>query len=64
MSSNLIIVHASELLTLRGPKRARAKGEMSELSIIQDGAVAIEDGVIIDAGKTESVLRDHDAVGV
>jgi imidazolonepropionase len=64
MSGNLIIVHASELLTLRGPKRARAKGEMSELSMVQDGAVAIEDGVIVDAGKSDSVLKEHDATGV
>jgi imidazolonepropionase len=37
---------------------------MSELSIIQDGAVAVSDGVIIDVGKTDSVLREHDASGV
>ena len=60
----MLIVHASELLTLRGPKRARAKAEMSELSIVQDGAVAVSDGVIVDVGKTESVLKEHDAKGV
>ncbi len=64
MAEDLIIHHASELLTMRGPKRARAKGEMSELSIIQDGAVAISDGVIVDVGKSEPVLREHDAAGV
>jgi imidazolonepropionase len=64
MTGNLIIVHSSELLTLRGPKRARAKMEMSELSIVLDGAVAVSDGVIVDVGKTDSVLREHDATGV
>jgi imidazolonepropionase len=64
MKGEMLLIHASELLTLRGPKRARAKGEMSELSIIPDGAVAITDGVITDVGKTDSILRDHDSKGV
>jgi imidazolonepropionase len=64
MKGEVIIAHASELLTLRGPRRARAKVEMSELSLIQDGAVAVSDGVIVDVGKTDSVLREHDASGV
>ncbi len=64
MSETTIITHASELLTLRGPKRSRAKAEMSELSIIPDGAVVVTDGVIEDVGRTESVLKEHDATGV
>jgi len=64
MTGDIIIVNASELLTLRGPKRARAKSEMSDLSIIADGALAISDGIVVDAGKTDSVLREHDAQGV
>jgi imidazolonepropionase len=64
MSETTIIMHASELVTLRGPKRYRAKSEMSELSIIPDGAVAVSDGVIEGVGRTESVLKEHDATGV
>jgi imidazolonepropionase len=64
MGDDLLIVNASELLTLKGPKRARAKAEMSELSIIRDGAVAISGGVVTDIGRTESILREHDASGV
>ena len=64
MSETTIITHASELLTLRGPKRSRARAEMSELSIIPDGAVVVTDGVVEDVGRTESVLREHDAAGV
>lgn len=64
MGDDLLILNASELLTLKGPKRARAKSEMSELSIIRDGAVAIAGGAITDIGRTESILRDHDASGV
>ena len=64
MTGDVVIVNASELLTLRGPKRARAKSEMSELSIIGDGALAISDGIIVDAGRTDTVLKEHDAHGV
>lgn len=64
MSEDLLIIHAAELVTLRGPERARSKGEMSDLSIVTDGAVAVSDGVIVDVGKTGSILRDHDATGV
>lgn len=64
MTDDILIVHASELVTLRGPRRARAKAEMSDLAIIRDGAVAISGGVILDVGRTDSILREHDAAGV
>ena len=64
MADDLLIIHAAELVTLRGPRRARAKQEMSDLAIVRDGAVAVSDGVIVDVGKTESVLKEHDATGV
>ncbi len=64
MGDDLLIIHASELLTLKGPRRARAKQEMSELGIIEDGAVAISGGAIVDVGRTESLLREHDATGI
>lgn len=64
MADDLLIVNASELLTLKGPRRARAKSEMAELSIIRDGAVAIAGGVIVDVGRTETILREHDSSGV
>ena len=63
MSDRLLIIHASELVTLKGPKRARTKSEMSELALIKDGAVAIDDGVIVDVGKTSSVLKEHASRG-
>ncbi|MGQ9588157.1 MAG: amidohydrolase family protein, partial [Thermoplasmata archaeon] len=64
MPDDIIVINAAELITLRGPRRARAKAEMSELSIIHDGAVAIAGGVIQDVGKTEAILREHNATGV
>jgi imidazolonepropionase len=64
MAEDLLVLNASELLTLKGPRRARAKSEMSDLSIVKNGAVAISDGVIIDVGRTDSVLREHDSTGI
>jgi imidazolonepropionase len=64
MTEDMLIVNAKELLTLRGPRRARMKHEMSELSIIPDGAVAVSDGAIVDVGRTKAVLEEHGARGV
>ena len=64
MADDLLIVHASELVTLRGPRRARKKSEMSDLAIITDGAIAVVDGAIVEAGRTDSVLRDYDSTGI
>jgi imidazolonepropionase len=61
MTDDLLIVHASELVTLRGPRRARAKAEMSDLAIIRDGALAVSGGVIVDVGRTDSILKEHGA---
>jgi imidazolonepropionase len=64
MAEDLLIVHASELVTLRGPKRSRTKSEMSDLAVVLDGAVLISDGAIVDVGKTETVLKDNKSMGV
>jgi len=55
------------LLTLAGPGRARRGPELSDLGIINDGAVAIRDGVIQWAGPTDQLpdknAPDFDASG-
>lgn len=63
-ADEFILVHAAELLTMRGPCRARIREEMSELSIIRDGAVYVRDGYIRAIGDTPSVLKEHDARGL
>jgi imidazolonepropionase len=59
MAEELIIIHARELLTLKGPRRSRTRAEMSEIAIVKDGAVVISEGVITDVGKTDAILREH-----
>ncbi len=56
---SLAVVHASELLTLRGPPVPRIREAASELGIIADGAVYIEGDRIVDVGTTDEVLRRH-----
>lgn len=64
MSEELLIVHASELLTMRGPCRPRIKEETSDLGVIKDGAVYIRDGLIEAVGESSDILRDNGAPGV
>ena len=64
MTDDFLIVHASELVTLKGPRRARQKAEMSDIAFIRDGALAVSGGVIVDVGRTESILREHSATGL
>lgn len=56
MSGNTIIKNASQLVTCSGFKAKQGK-EMSDLHIIDDGAVVIEEGIIKAVGKTEDVLN-------
>jgi imidazolonepropionase len=66
--NRFLINHASQLLTLAGPKRARIGPEMSELEIIEDGAVLIEDGKIAAVGPSTNLkvgepVQEMDASG-
>lgn len=61
MSGNLIIKKASQLVTCSGFKAKQGK-EMSDLQIIEDGALVIESGTIKAVGKTADVLTgDNEA---
>ncbi len=55
MNRELLITHASQLVTLAGPARTRVGAEMRELAIIKDGAVLARDGVIVAVGATSEV---------
>ena len=55
MSDELLITHASQLVTLAGPRRPRVGAEMRDLGIIEDGAVLARDGVIVAVGASSEV---------
>jgi imidazolonepropionase len=62
MNGNLIIKNASELVTCSGFTAKKGK-EMSELGIITDGAVVIEQGRISRVGPTANIMADLKALG-
>ena len=55
MSRGLLIKNAAELVTCSGFKPKHGS-EMSDLHVINDGAVVVEDGVIKAVGTTEEIL--------
>ena len=48
---DILIKNANELITLKGSNHPRKKGQMSDLSIVQNGHVAITNSKIVDVGK-------------
>lgn len=58
MKDKFMIKNAHELVTCSGFKAKRGK-EMSQLHIIHDGAVVIEDGILVAVGKTEDILATY-----
>ena len=53
--SSLAVLHASQLVTLTGPKRPRVGAELSELGIIRDGGMLIREGKIESLGPTDEI---------
>jgi len=53
----LALLHASQLFTLSGPKRARAGKELSELGIIRGGGLLIRDGKIDIVGPSDEIEK-------
>ena len=61
---DILIKNASELVTLKGPNAPRTKQQMSDLSIINNGSIAINDGKIVEIGKNlnysaEKIIDAH-----
>lgn len=48
---DILIKNANEIITLKGLNKPRTKNEMNNLSIIEKGSIAINNGFIFDIGK-------------
>jgi imidazolonepropionase len=57
---SLAVLHASQLVTLAGPKRPRVGRELSELAIIPDGGMLIRDGRIEVVGLSTEIENKAD----
>ena len=55
---SLAVLHASQLVTLTGPKRPRIGPELSELGIIRHGGMLVRDGKIEKIGPSDAIETD------
>jgi imidazolonepropionase len=55
MDKSLAIIGASQLITLAGPKRPRVGSGMRELGIINDGAMLLRDGRVVQTGARSEI---------
>lgn len=53
----ILLVHASQLLTLRGNVFPRRGSQMRDLAIIPDGAILVENGKIAAVGTTDELRK-------
>ncbi|HOE91687.1 MAG TPA: imidazolonepropionase, partial [Candidatus Cloacimonadota bacterium] len=56
-----IIKNIKELLTLKGPNRPRYGKEMSELGIMNNISIAINEGKIIDIASLQDLMNKYEA---
>lgn len=61
---SLLVVHAAELVTLRGPPGPRRREAAGDLGLVEDGAVYIEGERIVDVGPTQDVIARHPRAAV
>ncbi len=61
MKVDLIIKNAKQLLTLKGPASPRVGKQMSELGIIEDGAIAVQNGTILAVGRSNNICAKYEA---
>ena len=64
-SVDLVITHASELLTLKGSQKPRVRQQMRNLGVLKDCSLAVHDGLIVDIGRNLRYQADTviDAAG-
>lgn len=56
---DLLVVNASELLTLAGPERPRACQEMRDNAAVRNGAAVLDGGVVVETGTTADMVRKY-----
>lgn len=59
--ADLLLVHAGEMATLRGPRRPRRGRELHELGLVSDGALAVRGGRILAVGTTQQIRTKYEA---
>lgn len=57
VKGTLAVLHASQLVTLAGPKRPRVGVELCDLAIIPDGGMLVRDGAIVATGPSREIEK-------
>src|SRR5690606_2410061 len=57
MKADLLIKNAGQLVTCAS-STAKRRGEMSDVGIVEGGAVAVNNGKISAVGKTDDIVRE------
>jgi len=57
VKGTLAVLHASQLVTLAGPRRPRVGAELCDLAIITDGGMLVRDGAIVATGPSEEIEK-------
>ena len=60
VTGDLNVVHAAQLAQVHDDGAARRGASQGEMHLIEDGAVAIRDGVIVAVGRTSDVMAEWD----
>jgi imidazolonepropionase len=55
----LLLVHATQLVTMRGGKGPRRGHQMRDIGVIDDGAVLVSGGKIVSVGSTDELRADQ-----
>ncbi|MDA3871894.1 MAG: imidazolonepropionase [Candidatus Marinimicrobia bacterium] len=59
---DLLIFNSSELLTISGKNEARTGKDLNKLSVIKNGAIAVNDGIILETGNSKNLLEKYSKV--
>ena len=55
--NTLAVLHAAQLVTVGGPSRPRVGAEMSELAIIKNGGMLVQDGRVAQTGSSDEIEK-------
>ena len=59
---DLLIFNSSELLTISGKNEARTGKDLNKLSVIKNGAIAVNDGIILETGNSKDLIEKYSKV--
>jgi imidazolonepropionase len=53
----IAVLRAAQLVTLAGPKRPRVGGELSQLAIVKNGGMVVQDGRVVKTGPSDEIEK-------